>query len=276
MNRCRVCRPIDGGDLPPPEATSAEPPAALAQPFVRRACALHQGQDPAGAPEAVALEWPALEERVADRLKPTGRFYNTGDMPRIGLEQKDRRRKAFLQAASRCASRMGFKDMTLDDVCQEAKMSKGAFYTYFAQKDELLLAMFEDDARSLDDMMADLERRIPNNRERIRLYTRAVLSRSENPAVVQVGADIWTAIATDKAVRGGVGRMMQARRVRLRSWIEGAIETGELVELPANALASILLALSDGLLLHGSVDPTAFRWANIGKVLDVFLERMTP
>jgi AcrR family transcriptional regulator len=197
-------------------------------------------------------------------------------MPRIGLALKDRRRRDLLEAADRCAGRMGFKDMTVDDVCSEAQLSKGAFYTYFAQKDDLLLALFEDDARSLDDLMSNLERRIPNNRERIRLYTQEVMARSENPAEVQVRADIWTAIATDGAVRSSFAKIMQARRVRLRSWIEGAIQTGELVDLPANALASILLALSDGLLLQGSADPGAFRWGNISKVLDLLLERMTP
>jgi hypothetical protein len=65
---------------------------------------------------------------------------------------------------------------------------------------------------------------------------------------------------------------MQARRVRLRSWIEEGLAAGDLAEIPANAFASILLALADGLLLHGSLDPHAFRWVNISKALDVLLE----
>lgn len=193
-------------------------------------------------------------------------------MPRLALETKNQRRQQILEAAWRCATRMGFRDMTVDDVCTEARLSKGAFYGYFDQKRDLLLALFEDDSQHLDRIMADVERRLPGPRDRLRQYTQAVLARSADPARVQVRADMWTAMLTEPAVRKTFAASMQARRTRLRSWIEDAIRAGELVDIPANAFASILLALSDGLLLHGSLDPNAFRWANIKKALDTLLE----
>jgi AcrR family transcriptional regulator len=152
------------------------------------------------------------------------------------------------------------------------QQGKGAFYGYFSQKRDLLLALFEDDARRLDELMDDLEKRVPSSRERIRIYTQAALARSEDPARVQVRADVWTAMLTEAQVRAAFAASMQARRVRLRSWVEDAAAAGDLVDIPANAFASILLALSDGLLLHGSLDPSAFRWVNISKALDLLLE----
>lgn len=192
-------------------------------------------------------------------------------MPRIGLERKNQRRQQIVDAAWRCAARMGFRDLTVDDVCAQAKLSKGAFYGYFEQKSDLLLALFEDDAHRLDELMIDIERRIPRNRDRLRVYTQSVLARSSDPALVQVRADIWSAMLTEREIRGTFAAGTQERRVRLRKWIEDAVAAGELVDIPANAFASILLALSDGLLLHGSRDPHAFRWINIGKALDVLL-----
>jgi AcrR family transcriptional regulator len=53
-------------------------------------------------------------------------------MPRIGVvEERAQRRQRFIDAAWRCASRMGFHDMTVDDVCMKVRASKGAFYGYF-------------------------------------------------------------------------------------------------------------------------------------------------
>jgi hypothetical protein len=49
------------------------------------------------------------------------------------------------------------------------------------------------------------------------------------------------------------------------------VRSGELVAIPANALASILLALTDGLMLHGALDPGGFRWRNIRHAIDVML-----
>jgi len=44
-----------------------------------------------------------------------------------------------------------------------------------------------------------------------------------------------------------------------------------MVDLPANALASILLALNDGLMLHRTLGESGFRWANISRALDALL-----
>jgi AcrR family transcriptional regulator len=162
--------------------------------------------------------------------------------------------------------------MTVEDVCTEARLSKGAFYGYFARTDSLLVALFQDDGQRLDMLMDDLERRIARSRDLIRAYARAALTRSEDTGRVQVRADMWTAMLTEADIRKAFAASMSARRTRLRSWIEDAVAAGELVDIPPNAFASILLALSDGLLLHGSLDAAAFRWVNISKALDVLLE----
>jgi AcrR family transcriptional regulator len=193
-------------------------------------------------------------------------------MPRIGVERKTQRRRQFLDAAWRGATRTGFRDMTVDDVCAEAQLSKGAFYGYFGQKRDLLLALFDDDAKRLDWLMDELEKGFTTSPDRLRAYAQAVLTGGEEPGRVQVRADMWTAMLTEPDIRAVFAESMQARRIRLRAWIQEAVDAGELVDIPANAFASILLALSDGLLLHGSLDPAAFKWVNIRKALDVVLE----
>jgi hypothetical protein len=136
----------------------------------------------------------------------------------------------------------------------------------------LLLALFEDDGQRRDELMDELEKQVDRSRDRLRAYAGAVLARSEEPGRVQVPADMWTTMPTKPDVREGFAASMQARRHRLRSWVEDAVAAGELVDIAPNAFASILLALSNGLLLHGSVDPAAFRWVNISKALDLLLE----
>jgi hypothetical protein len=46
--------------------------------------------------------------------------------------------------------------------------------------------------------------------------------------------------------------------------------------VPANAMASILLALTEGLVLHGSLDRRAFRWTNVYRALDFILDGIKP
>ena len=66
--------------------------------------------------------------------------------------------------------------------------------------------------------------------------------------------------------------MVRGRRETLKRWIDESVSSGELAPIPANALAAILLALGDGLLLHAGLDPSGFRWVNVRKAIDAILE----
>ncbi|HEX4819167.1 MAG TPA: TetR family transcriptional regulator C-terminal domain-containing protein, partial [Acidimicrobiales bacterium] len=65
---------------------------------------------------------------------------------------------------------------------------------------------------------------------------------------------------------------VQRCRTRLARWIDDAVAAGELAEVPSNALAAMLLALADGLMLHHAADPSGFRWTNIRRAVDTLLD----
>lgn len=192
-------------------------------------------------------------------------------MPKIRSETRVERRQSLIDAAWRCAAVRGFREVTVDDVCAEAGASKGAFYGYFNQKRDLLLALLEDDAAALDRELAQITHGCPSGVERVRRFAQVMLARGDDTARVQVLADLWAELLTDETVRSRMAEATQRRRELVRSWIEEAEQSGELVAIPANALASILLALTDGLTLHGALDPGGFRWRNIRRAIDVML-----
>ena len=161
--------------------------------------------------------------------------------------------------------------MTVDDVCAEAKLSKGAFYGYFGQKRDLLVALLEDDAAEVEATLEQQDSTATPMLTKLKAYARSVLERSEEPGRAQVRADLWTAMLTEKEVAAAFADSVQRRREKLRSWIEQGIANGEIEAIPANAFASILLALTDGLMLHASLAPTAFRWVNIRSALNMLL-----
>jgi AcrR family transcriptional regulator len=189
----------------------------------------------------------------------------------LSAPAKEQRRTALLDAAWRCIARTGYRNVTVDAVCAEAGLSKGAFYTYFDQKHDLLLALMDDDAAGLNDVVADAEGQ-PSGVDQIRRFAAGLVDRGSDAAAVQLRADLWAEIASDPVLRERFLRAMQQRRVRLGGLIEKAVSADEIVEVPANALAAVLLALGDGLMLHRVLDPSGFRWANVRRALDVLLE----
>ena len=192
-------------------------------------------------------------------------------MPRLRETTRLERRRSFIDAAWRRAASQGWRDMTVDDVCAEAGLSKGAFYTHFSSKRALLDALVDDDAASVVEAMDRMEARNLGGPERLRRLTQMMLERAADTARVQVRTDLWAAVLTEPEIRQRVTATVDGQRRVIRRWVEEAIAAGEIIDLPANALASILLALNDGLMLHRSLDESGFRWANISRALDALL-----
>ena len=193
-------------------------------------------------------------------------------MPKLRPDVRDERRRHLLDAAWRCAAAKRFAEMTVDDVCAEAGLSKGAFYGYFESKDELLAALLDGDAAELDRMLDRIGEEETSGIERLRRFSQAMVEHADDPARAQVRADLWAAVLGQEPLRRQFAETSARRRVRIRAWIEEGVERDEIREVPANALASMLLASADGLMLHATLDPSAFRWDNIRRAVDELLD----
>jgi AcrR family transcriptional regulator len=195
-------------------------------------------------------------------------------MPKLTEAARSARRQDLVDAAWRVIARKGYRDLTVDDVCAEAGVSKGAFYGYFTRKQDLLVALLEEDAAALATLLEGAGGAGAGGPagEQLRRFARAMLERAADPARVQLRADLWAVAPTEPEVRQRLATTVAAQRRWLRAIVEGGIAAGELAPVPANALASLLLALTDGLVLHGGLNPQAFRWDNVQRALDVLLE----
>lgn len=193
-------------------------------------------------------------------------------MPKLSPDAKVERRRNIVRAAWRRAADSGFRGLTVDEVCDEAGVSKGAFYVYFSEKRDLLLAMLEEEGAALQAVMADLETAEITWIQRLQRLMRSMLERSADPAHLHVRVDLWATMGGDETVRAAFVSVIRRQREALRGWIERAAAAGELADVQSNPLAAILIALGDGLMLHGGLDPTAFRWTNVRRSVDALLE----
>jgi TetR/AcrR family transcriptional repressor of uid operon len=63
-------------------------------------------------------------------------------MPKVSEEYLETKQNHILDAALICFARQGFDRTTIEDICQEARMSHGAIYRYFCAKEDILEACF--------------------------------------------------------------------------------------------------------------------------------------
>jgi AcrR family transcriptional regulator len=71
-------------------------------------------------------------------------------MPKIRPETAAKRRLQILNAAHRAFDRHGI-NVSVDQICAEAGVSKGNFYGYFESKDDLILAIARDQGDQIRD-----------------------------------------------------------------------------------------------------------------------------
>jgi AcrR family transcriptional regulator len=195
----------------------------------------------------------------------------------MAADARRERRRQFVEAASRCAAEKSYRDLTVDDVCAEAGLSKGSFYTHFEGKRDLLVALVEEDDRATSAVLDRLDSSSDDAAsEAIKQLLRGLLAAGRDPARRQVRADLWAAAAADDELRAKLGAGIAERRRQLAAWVGEAEERGELADVPANAFAAILLALADGLALHAGADPGGFRWVNIGRAVERIVDGLVP
>ena len=193
-------------------------------------------------------------------------------MPRITEAQRQERKRAFLTAALGCLRETSYARVTVDQICAAAGASKGAFYLYFQTKRDLLLALIDEQEAGFERLIEDLDGQKLDGDQLLERLARAQLREASDPAQLRLRADLWGMASTDAAVRDRLRAAISRRRQLLRGWIQQSIDAGSLSLDPklANAFSSILLALSDGLILHRGIDPRGFKWKNISAVLAAF------
>jgi AcrR family transcriptional regulator len=74
-------------------------------------------------------------------------------MPKVSQQHRDARREQILAAARRCFLRDGFHATSMQDLFAEAGLSSGAVYSYFTSKDDVIVAIAEENMRGVTEMI---------------------------------------------------------------------------------------------------------------------------
>ena len=64
-------------------------------------------------------------------------------MPKVTLQYEENRKKSILYGAAALFAQKGYQQTTIDDIAVSLKMSKGAIYLYFKNKEELYASVLE-------------------------------------------------------------------------------------------------------------------------------------
>src|SRR5690606_27330443 len=76
-------------------------------------------------------------------------------MPRVSQDHLDARRRQILDGSRSCFARYGYEGATVRRLEEATGLSRGAIFHHFKDKESLFLALAEDDATRMADVVAE-------------------------------------------------------------------------------------------------------------------------
>ena len=165
---------------------------------------------------------------------------------------REETREKLFQAAAEVFEEQGIGAASIEAIAAAAGLTRGAFYSNFADKDELIIAMLED----------HVDRSIQHHRELLARHRTpedfiAALGVSDRNRRDPLGrAPLLHIELILFAARSERRRPELAKRLRARRALVAEILTGVGLTDPAQGSA-MLLALEDGFRLHRLIDPAS-------------------
>ncbi|HLZ70995.1 MAG TPA: TetR/AcrR family transcriptional regulator [Dehalococcoidia bacterium] len=179
-------------------------------------------------------------------------------MPRVSPEHLAARRRQILAAAGACFARRGFHQATMQDICDEAGLSPGAIYRYFASKIELIAALCDMNLQR----HADLIGAAAQGRDFTALADEVIAAYFGLGGEIEQGdADAFDLELIAEAGRNPeIGAIWRRCFAGLREVFAGLVaaaqQRGEIAaELDPEAVATMAISFYYGLLIQKSLDP---------------------
>jgi AcrR family transcriptional regulator len=198
---------------------------------------------------------------------------NTARAPRLTRdEKKARTRRQLLDAAGRVFLHRGFFAASIDEVAEEAGFSKGAVYSNFADKEDLLLALVEERTElrrrritELVDPDAPMETQAREGGEEFNLILQ------EERAWEPLFLEFWVCMARNPELQRRFATRYRAMKTAVAALIEHrTARAGNELPLPAEDLATALFAMGNGFSLERLADPDGVPENLFGTMLSNF------
>jgi len=170
---------------------------------------------------------------------------------------RDDTREKLFEAAARVFEEQGIGGASIEAIAAAAGLTRGAFYSNFKSKDELIIAMLEDHVEQSIRRNLDLLARHKSLSDFIDALKTMDRSRQDplgRSPLLHMEMILYVARAEKR--RPDLAKRLRARRKLITDIVETTSKnSGQNVSLNPTWTGAILLALEDGFRLHRLIDP---------------------
>lgn len=179
-------------------------------------------------------------------------------------QRSEETRTKIMESAIKLFSNSGFNKASVDDICAEAGISKGAFYHHFKSKQELFLALLDGWLQTIDNAIeASKELTVPETFMRM---TEAF------PYIFETAGDglpmfleFWLQASRDKKIWEASIAPYRRYHKHFTSLIKKGVEEGSFIEVDPELTSRLIVSTAMGLLLQSLLDPKGAKWEKVSR-----------
>ena len=179
-------------------------------------------------------------------------------------QRSEETRARIMEAAIKLFSIRGYNKASVDDICKEAGISKGAFYHHFKSKQALFLALLDGWLQFVDNAIeATKDKTVPETFMRItQAFPFVFETAGEN---LPMFLEFWLQASRDKKIwDAGIAPYRRYHRY-FTSLIKKGVEEGSFVEVDPELASRMIVSTAMGLLLQSLLDPKGANWEKVAR-----------
>ncbi len=179
-------------------------------------------------------------------------------------QRSEETRAKIMEAAVKLFSNQGYNKASVDDICAEAGISKGAFYHHFKSKQELFLAL-------LDGWLQIIDQAIEASKDKTAPETFMQMTEAFPYIFGSAGANLpmflefWLQASRDKKIWDASIAPYRRYHKYFTSLIKKGVDEGSFVEIDPELASRMIVSTAMGLLLQSLLDPKGAKWEKVAR-----------
>jgi AcrR family transcriptional regulator len=181
-------------------------------------------------------------------------------------ERSRETRDHLILSASKCFARSGYDATGVAEICQDAQVSKGAFYHHFPSKHAVFMALLEDWLKQLDLLLQNLGGSpLPVPELLTKMGAMFSFIYQSASGRLPMFLEFWSQSSRNEEVWSKTIAPYRSYHQQVTQFMQKGMAEGTLAEGNAQSAAWLVMALVSGIILQSQLDAQAANWDEVGR-----------
>ena len=179
-------------------------------------------------------------------------------------QRSEETRSKIMESSIKLFSSRGFNAASVDDICAEAGISKGAFYHHFKSKQALFLALLDEWLQTIDNAIeASKDKTVPETFMQITEAFPYIFETANEG--LPMFLEFWLQASRDEKIWQASVAPYRRYHKRFTALIQKGVDEGSFVEVNPDLTSRMIMSTAMGLLLQSLLDPKGAKWEKVAR-----------